>query len=158
MLWGSRISEIINGTVTFSHLVITQPGPTSIYVSVPHKQLFGRHKQPFQVDTSSDRRRVGTLAVLVDEDTSKPASGACLFIFTEGICLPDEAAAAAIFPSILTSVESRNFFRVMSCLTVFESWHVRYWSYISDGGLSSRAVFEYKSGIVNLCAQICSIY
>jgi len=152
VLWGQRTAEIINGTARFSRLTITQPGALSLYVSVQSNQKIGRHQFFTYGNSESDpvnlRRRVGAVALSVIEDTSKPATAPCLFVFSEATCpaFLSEENVEALYPLQRSTVSPSRYLSMLLCAPVLQEWNVLHWTHQATGSVSSL-VLEYRTGL-----------
>ena len=98
VLWGSRTNSTACGSIMFSNLVLTQPGPVTIKLvsSLRRSESEGQTAVPRQDNDGSSATvlAVMTLNVRPDPDASKD-SGRCLFLFREGVCDSSDALMSA---------------------------------------------------------------
>jgi len=167
VLWGSRTNSTACGSIVFSNLVITQPGPVTIkLVSSFRRSEAGPGGQDSIAEKDSPKLlAVMTLTVRPNPDSSKDSSR-CLFLFREGVC---DSGDALMYSKPLQRSEpsddgdaDRNaellhafgsnlryyypaspgiYLKFLTCVSTFDHWHVSWHAY-SHGFWA-----EFRNGI-----------
>jgi len=167
VLWGSRVNSTACGSIVFSNLVVTQPGPVTLKLASSLRRSEAGHGG---VDSIREQEVLKVLAVMTlhvrpNPDTSRD-SGRCLFLFREGVCDSGDAlmhskpgkhgkhsdggdadsgaeASHGLGANVrfYYPVSPRIYLKFLTCLSTFDHWHVA-WHANSHGFWA-----EYRNGI-----------
>lgn len=126
VLFGKKTNSSVNGQIIFSHLMVSQPGPIQLKITMENlfsEQFEDKKDAPFRI-------LLHKFLVDVSENPNMVVSNECLFIFNELQCpvahSKNEVDSWLEQSSLIVkgTVHPKRVFHVLSCMDVFASWAV----------------------------------
>jgi hypothetical protein len=161
ILWGYRTNTTFGGSLYFHSLIISQPGPIEVRVTIPasvnadsdiHQHHHHHHHQHHHHGRKKDRM-IAIFKLTVKEDPVIKETAPCMYVLRDSFC-PHDAMGSdhdAMFPMTRTYVsQQRHYLHNLYCAgEKLGHWGIR--SYIAaDGSLHA----DYRSGIDSIWTGI----
>ncbi len=150
VLWGSRTNRTSCGSIVYSNLILTQPGPVIIKLTSSLRKMDDTDL-PSTIPAKKTLN-IATLAVMTLNVRINPESdgdtGRCLFLFKEGLCDSNEALNSAkrgrdeeeldgtgqsisggSHSRMYFPVSSQHYLKFLSCSSTFDKWHITWHAY-----------------------------
>lgn len=138
VLWGIRSNTSINGVVTLSSLVVSQPGAVDLKITTtvakeaaPLEFSSGGDNANVDKDGNSMEKKTLSLSKMTVYDNPKMKnSNFCLFVFNDAMCPAVDSPAEIsdwenTFPNEVGILPMRQLMMALVCADIYASWAVQ---------------------------------